>query len=104
MARLTGLSCSLRLHGRFYPGPGLKFRRAKVYHIFFKMASANASKLFHQFGLVATLLLQHGLLHVYITYQHHVNKVFISYYAVKRTIAQKFNTRVAEPTRQKAIT
>ena len=26
---LTGMSCSLRLHGRFYPGPGLKFRRVK---------------------------------------------------------------------------
>ena len=39
------------------------------------MASANVSKLFHQFGLAATLLLQlHGLLYVYITYRHHVNK------------------------------
>ena len=51
-------------------------------HNFFKMASANVSKLFHQFGLVATLLLQHGLLYVYITYQHHVNKRLSIYYAV----------------------
>ena len=56
------------------------------------MASANVSKLFHQFGLAATLLLQlHGLLYVYITYRHHVNKILSIYYAVKRTIAQKFN-------------
>ena len=57
------------------------------------MARANVSKLFHQFGLVATLLLQHGLLYVYITYQHHVNKRLSIYYAVKLTIAQKFNPR-----------
>ena len=62
-------------------------------HNFFKMASANVSKIFHQFGLVATLLLQHGLLYVDITYRHHVNKRLSIYYAVKRTIAQKFNPR-----------
>ena len=50
------------------------------------MASANVSNLFHQFDLVATLLLQHGLLYVY-------NKRLSIYYAVKRTIAQKFNPR-----------
>ena len=50
------------IHGKFYPRPGLKFRRVKsVRHNFFKTASANVSKLFHQFGLVAILLLQlHG--------------------------------------------
>ena len=62
-------------------------------HHFFKMASANVSKLFHQFRLVATLLLQHGLLYVDITYRQHVNKRSSIYYAVKRTIAQKFNPR-----------
>ena len=62
-------------------------------HNFFKMASANVSKLFHQFGLVATLLLQHDLLYVYITYRQHVNERSSIYYAVKRTIAQKFNPR-----------
>ena len=68
LTRLTGMSFSLRLHGKFYLGPGLKFRRVTFS---FKMASANVqSKLFHQFGLAATLLLQlHGLLYVYITYQ-----------------------------------
>ena len=42
-------------------------------------------------SMIATLLLQHGLLYVYITYRHHVNKRLSIYYAVKRTIAQKFN-------------
>ena len=47
------------------------------------MAPVNVSQLFHQFGLVATLLLQlHGLLYVYITYWHHVNKRLSTYYAV----------------------
>ena len=41
----------------------------------------------------ATLLLQYGLLYVYITYRHHVNKRLSIYYAVKRTIAQTFNPR-----------
>ena len=78
----------------WHPEPDLKFRRVKsAPYFFFKMASANVSKLFHQFGLVATLLLQHGLLYVYITYRHHVNKRLSIYYAVKRTIAQKFNPR-----------
>ena len=63
-------------------------------HNFSKMASANISKLFHQFGLVATLLLQlHGLLYVYIIYQYHVNERLSIYYAVKRTIVQTFNPR-----------
>ena len=60
------------------------------------MASANVSiqSFFINFGLIATLLLQlHGLLYVYITYRHHVNKRLSIYYAVKRTIAQKFNPR-----------
>ena len=57
------------------------------------MTSVNGSKLFHRFGLVAILLLQHGLLYVYITYRHHVMKRLSIYYAVKRTIAQKFNQR-----------
>ena len=61
-------------------------------HIFLKMASANVSKLLYQFDLVATLLLQlQGLLYVCITYQHHLIKILSIYYAVKRTIAQKFN-------------
>ena len=63
-------------------------------HHFFKMASANVSKLLYQFDLVATLLLQlQGLLYVCITYQHHLIKILSIYYAVKRTIAQKFNAR-----------
>ena len=59
---------------------------AKVRHNFFKIASANVSKIFYQFGLVATLLLQHGLLYTYITYRHHVIKRLSIYYAVKRII------------------
>ena len=62
-------------------------------HNFFENGFCYVSKLFHQFGLVATLLLQHGLLYVYITYRHHVNKILSIYYAVKRTIAQTFNPR-----------
>ena len=59
-------------------------------HNFFKMAFAIVSKLFHQFGLLATLLLQlNGLLYVYINYRHHVNKRLSIQHVVKRTTAHK---------------
>ena len=72
-------------------GPGLKFRLLKSAPYFFsKWLLLMFQSFFHQFGLVATLLLQlHGLLYVYITYRHQVNKRLSIYYAVKRTIAQK---------------
>ena len=37
------------------------------------------------------ILLQHGLLYVYISYRHRVNKILSIYYTVRRKIAQKLN-------------